>query len=240
MATQQVVDLTTEEATTEATTEATKPLILLVSLNLASSFDDDYASLCSQLKSKANLQRVEEKSLAIRLLSKNPRPLAVLVTDESIALDKNSRAWEAVSRYVLQGGTAVVMGHFPCFISPDQLRPFFAKAGVPWDALWDRHTTVVLNKETVGDDLAARLPPRYNQKALFIRNVEPTDIWYVMSDDSVVKSYVFAPAPIEENVHGETSVALKCVGTGKLGYIGDVNAGEELTAIVLAMCGLPA
>ncbi|XXG96706.1 hypothetical protein Hte_002996 [Hypoxylon texense] len=217
-----------------ATTDSTKPLILLVSLNLVSYFDDMYASLLTQLLSKATVKRIQKQDSVIRLLSEGPRPSAVLVTDEALTRKENSGAWEAVLQYVRRGGTSVVMGHYPSFVKPDDVKPFFGKAGLPWDSASYLRTTLVLNREAVGDSLAPRLPPRYSQKALSVQNVAPADAWYVTNEDSVVESNVFAPT--SANVVGESPVVLARVGDGKLGYIGDVNAEEGSTTVVLAIC----
>ncbi|KAI4865392.1 hypothetical protein F4820DRAFT_420307 [Hypoxylon rubiginosum] len=219
-----------------ATADATKPRILLVSLNLASFFDGMYGSLLSQLSSKANVQRVKKAESAIRLLSEDPRPAAVLITDEALTLKENARVWEAVLQYVRQGGTSVAMGHFSSFVKPNKMKPFFSKAGLPWESAAYHRTTVVLNREAVGDSLAAHLPPKYSQKALFIKNVVPADAWYVTDEDSVIESHVFAPTGA--HVVGESPVVLARVENGKLGYMGDVNAEAGSTDVVLAMCGL--
>ncbi|KAI6082227.1 hypothetical protein F4821DRAFT_218298 [Hypoxylon rubiginosum] len=219
-----------------ATTDLAKPLILLVSLNLLSFFDETYASLLTQLSSKATVKRIKKQDSVIRLLSEGPRPSAVLVTDEALTREENSGAWEAVLQYVRQGGTSVVMGHYSSFVQPDDIKPFFAKAGLPWKSASYQRTTLVLNREAVGDSLAACLPPRYSQKALSVDNVARADAWYVTDEDSVVESMVFAPT--SANVVGESPVVFARVGDGKLGYIGDVNAEEGSTTVVLAMCRL--
>ncbi|GMG53970.1 unnamed protein product [Aspergillus oryzae var. brunneus] len=61
-------------------------------------------------------------------------------------------------------------------------------------------------------------------------------MWYKTDDDSVVQSMVFPATKV--NMAGETAVALAKVRTGKLGYVGDVNAEEGSNAVVLAMYGL--
>lgn len=61
-------------------------------------------------------------------------------------------------------------------------------------------------------------------------------MWYVTDESSVIQSSVFGPP--SANIMGETPIASARVGNGKLGYIGDVNAEEDLNAVILAMCGL--
>lgn len=220
-----------------ATSETTKPRIVLVSLNRQSFFDNMYSSFLGELGSKAAMQRVSKPNSAIRMLSEQPPPSAVLVTDEALAAYKENRhVWEAVLQYVRQGGTAIVMGHFSSFTRPAKIKPFFAKAGLPWEAGKYLRTTLKLNQSAVGPSVAGTLPREYSQKAVFLRNVAPAHTWYYSDDNSVVESLVFSPTPA--NVEGETPVALTNIGDGKLGYVGDVNTEEGSTAVILAMCGL--
>ena len=198
-----------------ATEDATKPSVLLVSLHLQPFFDDMYGSLLAELKSKATLRRAEEANLAIRLLSEEPPPLAALVTDEALTTKQNARVWDAVLQYVRQGGTSIVMGTFSGFVKPNNIRPFFSKAGLQWEAGSYHRTTVILNEEAVGPNLAAYLPLKYSQKAVFVKNVAPTDAWYRTDENSVVESRVFVPA--SANVAGEAPVAIARVEKGRLG-----------------------
>jgi hypothetical protein len=52
---------------------------------------------------------------------------------------------------------------------------------------------------------------------------------------SSIDSMVFAPSAYEAD---QAQVVLATVGSGKLGYIGDVNNETESQRVVLAMCGL--
>ncbi len=208
----------------------------MVSLNHVPYFDEMYRPLLDELGSRATLQRAKKASSAIRLLSQEPRPLAVLITDEALTIEENSPVWEAVLEYVRQGGTSIVMVTFSSFVQLSSVGPFFSKAGLQWEAGSYHRATVFLNEEAVGHDLVAYLPSQYSQKAVFMGNVATADTWYATSENSVVESFVFAPT--SANVAGETPVAIARVGKGKLGYIGDVNTEEESNAVILAMCGL--
>jgi hypothetical protein len=53
---------------------------------------------------------------------------------------------------------------------------------------------------------------------------------------SSIDSMVFAPRSAYEA--DQAQVVLATVGSGKLGYIGDVNNETESQRVVLAMCGL--
>ncbi|KAK4118040.1 hypothetical protein N657DRAFT_443257 [Parathielavia appendiculata] len=217
-----------------AAENVTRPQVVLISLNCEPFFDEMYRSLLTELESKASLKRVKEADSAIRLLSEQPS--AALITDEALANTENAHVWEAVLQYVRQGGISVIMGHFPSYIKPASIKPFFAKAGLQWEAGSYHRTTLVLNREVVANDLATKLPPQYSQKALFVKNVAPANAWYHTDESSVVESRVFAPT--SANIMGETAVAFASVGHGKLGYVGDVNAEEGSDVVILAMCGL--
>jgi hypothetical protein len=131
---------------------------------------------------------------------------------------------------------AIIMGLFPSFVQPDSVKPFFSRAGRPWGVGSYHRATLALNESAVSVANAQKLPQRYSQKAVFVNNVAPEDMWYKTDDNSEVQSMVFPST--SEKVAGETAVALAKVGEGKLGYVGDVNAEDGSNAVVLAMCGL--
>ncbi|KAF9279100.1 hypothetical protein BGZ68_008139 [Mortierella alpina] len=209
--------------------------VLAISLHNQPWFGEMYAPLLTALKSNAEFQQAKDSTTATRLLSQLPKPVAVLITDEALTLPSNSAVWDAVLEYVRNGGTAVVMGLFPSFVEPDRIKPFFARAGLPWAAGSYNRTTLALNRAVVGEASVSKLPQSYSQKAVFVKNVESEHMWYQTDSSSVVQSKVFAPTSAHKP--GETAVAMATVGSGKLGYVGDVNAEDGSTAVVLAMCG---
>ncbi|KAM0255210.1 hypothetical protein ACHAQJ_005974 [Trichoderma viride] len=216
--------------------ENAKPRVLSVSLNHRPFFDSMYGPLLVKIRASSTFQRVEDGKSVIRLLQEDPRPDAVLITDEALTQRENTPVWDAVLKYVHQGGRAVIMGHFPCFVKPLRIKPFFAKAGLRWEQGSYHRTTLVLNPQAVGPELASKLVPEYSQKAVFLKNPTFTASWYVTNENSSIESLVF-PA---DNAHdtGESPVLMASVGEGKLGYIGDVNGEEGSDAVVIAMCGL--
>jgi len=54
-----------------------------------------------------------------------------------------------------------------------------------------------------------------------VKNVEESAVWYA-----------------ETGFSNEAAVVFANVGSGKLGYVGDVNAEEGSDVVILAMCGL--
>ena len=216
--------------------ELSQNRVLLVSLKLEPYFDEEYKPLLDELALKSRLQRVKSATSAIRLLSEKPAPTAVLVTDQALTERENAGVWETALQYIRQGGTLVAMGHFPTFTPPFDLKPFFAKAGLPWEAGSYHRTTLSLNRAVVKGGMASKLPSDYNQKALAVKNVAPGDMWYRTTPDSVTESRVFPPTSVHNLYESPTTLAK--VGNGKLGYVGDVNAGEESNLVILAMCGI--
>lgn len=150
--------------------------------------------------------------------------------------NENAHVWEAVLQYVRGGNICVVMGHFPAFVLLDNIKPFFAKAGLPWESGPYHRMTLVLNAEATDQDLATRLPSQHSQKPLFVKNVAPADSSYVTNAGSLTESRVIPPE--NADTPGKTAVAFARVGDGKLGYVGDVNAEKGSDAAILAMCGL--
>lgn len=222
------------------TTSSPKPRVLLISLNNQPFFDDMFANLINAISDRAQMQRAKKAAPAIRALAEDPRPAAVLVTDEGLTLAKNAAVWDSVLAYVCGGGTAVVMGTFSSFVKPNQIKPFFAKANLEW-ASGDYHrTTLHLNLEAVvpgvGMEPALTLAKSYSQKALNLKNVARDAAWYLPNNESVTESAVFPPTRIESME--QTPVAFASVGDGKLGYLGDVNAEAASDKAILAMCGL--
>lgn len=207
----------------------TKPIILLLSLELQPFFDEGYTRLIDVLSNKAAIQRVQKRASAINRITGNgeeAKPIAAILVTDAALVNNNANApvWDAVLDYVRNGGIAIIMGHFASFARIDKLGSFFQKAGLPWDRGSYQRTDTVLNRSVVGD-LAERLPQRYTQKALAVKNVAQQDIWY-------------ASAPEDGHEPDEAAVALAKVGEGRLAYVGDVNGEAGSDDVVLAMCGL--
>ncbi|KAK1658507.1 hypothetical protein BDP55DRAFT_593994 [Colletotrichum godetiae] len=216
-----------------ATTQS-RPRIVAISLKYESSLDETYASLFTQLLENASVQRAKKPASALDLLQQHPPPAAVLITDQGLT-EGHPNVWDAVITYVRQGGTAIAMGHFSSFVKPDNIRPFFTKAGLDWDSGVYHRTTVTLNPQVAGS-AAARLPARYSQKALFLKGVHPTAVMYGPDQTSVTESHVFPSERVRDLTQAAISFAQ--VGNGKIGYVGDVNVEEGTDAAILAMCGL--
>lgn len=208
--------------------------ILIISLSEGSFFEEISHRILALLKLKTTIQLAKDPESTVQLLAQQPS--AILITDEALTKNKYSRIWGAVLQCVRQGSTAVFMGQFASFVRPDDMKPFFSKAGLSLGRGSYTRTTLMLNQAATGGELARVLPKSYSQKALFVDNVASSDAWYTTDDNSVVESNVFGPTPV--NTGGETPVAMARVGEGRLGYVGDVNAEVETDDVILAMCGL--
>ncbi|KAJ6447268.1 polarity protein BemA [Purpureocillium lavendulum] len=214
----------------------TRPCVLLLSLNMPPWFSEMYAPLLDAAAAKANVTHAQDAPSAVRLLEE--RSSAVLVTDEALTLPENAHVWQAVLGYVRRGGVAVVMGTFSSFARYDDIKPFFAQAGLLWEAGAYTRETFALDKATVDEATSTKLLPEYSQKALFVKNVAPAEAWYKVKPDEDSDDESSVSAPKDTTFGGSTAVALGRVGAGKVGYIGDVNAEIGSDIVVLAMCGL--
>ncbi|KAJ2970421.1 hypothetical protein NQ176_g8196 [Zarea fungicola] len=182
--------------------------IVTIALNSEASFDEWYAPLLATVKSKTEYSKVEDTESAITVLSRRPPPSAILIPDEGMTGRDSLAEWDAVLKYIRIGGTAIVFGGFPSFAQFDDIKAFFARAGLPWDIGSYTRATLVINKSVV--------------------NVAPEHMWYRVADEEEP----FMPS------RGEAAVVLGNVGDGKLGFVGDVDGEAETQKIIAAMCGL--
>lgn len=210
--------------------ETTKPVVFLLSLETEPFFDDMYARLIDTLAAKATIKRATKATAALNFLSTNI-PNVIFITDPALLEVANSAVLERVVSYVRGGGTAIIGGLFSSFVRPDDMDSWFrSQWGLSWKSSGYTRTTVDLNP------LAQRvpqlgLPAAYSQKAVFLKNVAPNASWYVPSSES----HIFSPGSGNDQ---QTPVAFTALGSGWLGYIGDVNSEQSTDAVFLAMCGL--
>lgn len=223
-------------ASTITMAENAKPRVLAISLANRSFFEELQGSLLTKIKASSAYQCVEDGQSAKRVLLEDPPPNAVLITDEAVTLKEYASVWDAVLKYIRQGGTAVIMGIFSGFVNPRSLKDFFATAGLEWESSSYHRTTLKLNAQLVGMNVASKLLPEYSQKAVFLKNAKTSEAWYVTDENSVTESSVFPGR--DAHMAGESPVLLASVGQGKLGYVGDVNNEAGSEAVVMAMCGL--
>lgn len=121
---------------------------------------------------------------------------------------------------------------FPC------ITKLFAELSLPWEAKEYYRTQFHLNT-TVTQINTSNLSPRYSQKAVQLAKVQPSDAVYLALPTSRIQSTVVFPLNPVENL-SLTPVAVRMAGQDKVGYVGDVNAGQETFQVILELCGLGA
>jgi hypothetical protein len=156
--------------------------------------------------------------------------------DEGIIRRKNSKLLSSLVEWVNAGGIAVVGSMCPSFLSGPEFDRFFKKWGLPWKRGDYYRTTFVLNPSTHQLTInSANLTTPYSMKATHLKGVKAEDVLYAATEDSRVESHVFPPDPVDLS---NVPVAYTRIGDGFLGYVGDANAEDESTSIILAMLRL--
>ncbi|CAH0044316.1 unnamed protein product [Clonostachys solani] len=215
--------------------------ILLISLGHKDFFDDMFESLLARLSTGAKLKRAKTNKSALRFLTNEPPPRAVIVTDPALIKHEALLVRSHVFRYIRNGGTGIFMGHFAASVNPPDLQNFFNQIDLPWEAgsykrLTHRLTHTLNPQGWEPSPGAVELPAQYTQKALFVKNVRPTHALYQTTPNSPAETQDIAP----EILHNpnEAAVAVATVGDGIAAYLGDLNGEPEMTTITLALCGL--
>ena len=201
-----------------------RPQILLLSLNKQPFFDEMFSGLLKALVARAD---VAEASTTLQVPELSPSQYsAVIVTDEAISERKYVVILSRVVEYARAGGIVVVGGLFSSCVNLGNLDTYFHAWGLSWKKAGYRRSTCVLNSAThPGFRSNGSMPTSYSMKVLSLKGVALGDVVYKRTDD--------------EKVNDEGAITYTRVGNGYLGYIGDVNAEEMSTSVILAMCGLP-
>ncbi|KAJ3577267.1 hypothetical protein NPX13_g3301 [Xylaria arbuscula] len=196
---------------------SSEPRVLCLCLDYESMFNDLYAGLISKITAKATMDRATTQNTALEMLSQNPPPSAIFITDGGVV--RLMKVWERVIDCVRRGSTVVLAAGFSSFVNEGQFNRCFGKAGLPWKRGGYYRTDVNLRPWNVNNRLKSQLLPDYSQKALYIKGAARSDVWYAGESD-------------------EVAVAFAKVGNGMLGYVGDVNGEDGSELVVLAMLGL--
>ena len=189
----------------------------------------------STLRSKIRIIQALNARKALQCLA-DTNLKGVFVADEGIIKNRNSGVLSSLIGWVNAGGIVVFGSLFPSFITGSEFDRFFEKWGLPWK-MGDYHrTTFVLNPSIPQlSNHLANLMTSYSMKAVHLKGVNAEDVLYAPTEDSRVQSHVFAPSPVDLS---QVPVAYTRIGDGFLGYIGDVNAEDESTNVILAMLRL--
>ncbi|KIK65706.1 hypothetical protein GYMLUDRAFT_39209 [Collybiopsis luxurians FD-317 M1] len=169
-------------------------------------------------------------------------PSSVLVIDAAIGDPKYAVVLSQLIRYAKSGGRVICACNFSNHLPYDKAKNFFDSWGLPWDAGSYLRTTVHRNTDKVppgiSQDSFTNLPASYSIKSFQLLNVRREYCFYNPSEDSHLESHVFPSDafPVDPQ---ETPCAFAPVGSGFFGYVGDVNAEETSTRVVMTMAGLP-
>jgi len=207
-------------------------LLSLSSPDLLASINEHFLST---LRSKVRVIQALNARKALQYLA-DTNLKSVYVADEGILESKNSEVFSSLIGWVNAGGIAVTGSLFPTLASPLKLDRFFKKWGLPWK-MGDYHrTTFLLNRSNRQlSSHSANLMTSYSMKAVHLKGVKAEDVLYAPTEDSRVESHVFGPSKVNLS---HVPVAYTRIGDGFLGYIGDVNAEEESTPVILTMLRL--
>ncbi|KIY71250.1 hypothetical protein CYLTODRAFT_369569 [Cylindrobasidium torrendii FP15055 ss-10] len=191
--------------------------ILLLSLENLSFFDEMHTHLLSALRSKTTVMQATSSKDALRLLA-SPALQGVLCVDPGVTDRKHKQVADALKAYVSQhGGTVLFAGLFSSFITPPDLKKFFSSVwGLRWEmGPYNRRVFARRDAELLAAD-------QYSMKAASLKGIE--DGHAVYRD------------PYSHEV--EAPVVRAKVGNGYVAYVGDVNAEEESTEVVLGLLKL--
>lgn len=224
-----------------------KPTILVLSLLKEEWIDELYAQVYAGLRANATVIEARDKATALSHLSSPPfsspssaTPNAVLVSDAAITGRKYSSILNALIPYAMAGGRVVLgmmfSNHLPL---GETAAAFFTKWGVPWLPGSYHRTNFALNPAGVPAPLSAdAFFPTMNIKTVHIAHAPLSTAVYLPAEGSRVQSHVFAPTPITGARAQESPAVFAPVGKGYLGFVGDVNAEESATRIIIEMCGV--
>jgi len=196
------------------------------------------------LRANAHVIEATELRTAINVLTSciaSTKPSAVLVTDVAILEPNRKGLATKLAEYARAGGTVVFGGMFPSEANPPKYNAFFNKIwGVNWSFGSYTSADTALNRSVTSADRLrigeGVLSESYHMKAVHVRGAGRDASVYLEKEepdesDSEHGSHTFQRQE-------ETPVAFSKFGTGYLGFLGDVNPGENATKVIVAMCGL--
>lgn len=183
-----------------------------------------YQQLLPKLLSRAGVHESLTIQDAMNYISSG-WPTIVLVSDPGITAEdeESQRLLSVIAEYTKQGCTTITMGFFAETVEFDRLNAMFKEYfHLPWRVAESTKNDIRL---LTIDECMIRtdsLVPAFYAKALFLSRVPTAQTIYAGSSGAATTAYG----------------AYARVGLGKLGFIGDVNFGEEPERLILAMCHL--
>ncbi|PIL32501.1 transporter [Ganoderma sinense ZZ0214-1] len=225
------------------TADQPKRNILIISLEKDGVADEIHAQFHQALRKNATVTEVQQPRAALAKLSATPRPDAIVLSDPALARPTHNKLLTRLVAYARSGGTVVAGLQFGYTIEYAQVRPFFARWGVPWDRGSFLRTTTALNPAGVPAPLAeGALLPAVSAKAQHVKNAPRAHAVYLPTAASRIETpapaHAHAPGPLTGALAQESAAVFARVGKGYLGYVGDVNAEQGSTRLILEMCGV--
>ena len=183
-----------------------------------------YETLLPKLLSRASLHESLTVKDALNYIHSG-WPSIILVTDAVIANgeEDSKTLLHAIADYTKHGCTTILMGFFSAVVRHDDLDDILRKKfELNWRvAAYTKYDTRLCAPDESLLRTASLIKEMY-PKALYLQRVSNAQMIYSASSGNQVLTYA----------------ALGRVGLGKVGYIGDVNFGEEPERLILAMCHL--
>lgn len=148
-------------------------------------------------------------------------PNIIMTSDPAVVDADNEDLLKAIIDWVKHGCTWVLMGFFSSTVEWEELdRLFKVYLGLRWRAAeYTSHDVRLLH--TIDENMVRRasLVREFQAKAVFLGHVPTNQVVYAAGSHLAYAAF----ARIE---------------LGKLGFVGDVNFGEEPERLILAMCHL--
>ncbi|KAL6301896.1 hypothetical protein BKA93DRAFT_930024 [Sparassis latifolia] len=203
--------------------------ILLLSLGELREVD---GHLLSSLRAKAYVEEVTWDTDALERLTVPSKFKAVIVTDAAVTV--HGKVLARLVEHAGSGGVVVFACRFSSFCGRLDMNAMWKYVwSLPWTSASYCRTTFTLNTSVAGMDLAD-LAHAYSMKAVQLDHVPSNAALYLRASESSIESHVFASDPVQNST--ETPVAFTSFGSGRVGYVGDVNYEQESLAVILAMC----
>jgi len=178
-----------------------------------------YPSLFGKVLSRSNVHESLTLDDALNYL-RTGWPDIVLVSDPGITRAKNKELLDVITDWIKDGGIILLLGFFVTTTEVTRLDSLFKEQfGLRWrvaeyDAMHDVRLYKAIDENMIR---RASLVPEFQAQAVFLGHVPANEVIYTGGP----KNLAYA--------------AFARVGLGKVGYVGDVNFGEEPERLIIAM-----
>ncbi|KAF7921056.1 uncharacterized protein EAE97_011324 [Botrytis byssoidea] len=196
--------------------------ILLVSLAKESWFDQMYASVLTELRSKTMIKEVTDGASAMKCIEETQKFGTIIVTDAAIMEPEFVAISRKLVEYAKARGILIFGFLLSSLTEPPKFEELMKSYGLGWKFGDYTRETYDINKMADLNKKYNLMP--YSMKAVSLKNTRPEDrVYSGPGRDKNQSPAVFAK-------YGSSG--------GRIGWIGDVNGEEETTTLLLAMCGL--